>query len=75
MYGAFARAALGVPIAVLVGAIIQFIVPYLLPYQGPETSFLYRLFDALAENAILLMLAALAAAVLARSVVESNAGA
>jgi len=59
---------------VLCGAILQFIVPVFLPYQGPETSLLYRSFDALSENAVFIMLIAVAAGVLARAVVESDAG-
>lgn len=74
MWGAYIRAALYIAGGVLTGAILQFIVPYMLPYQGPEGSLLYRSFNAVAENAIFIMLIAVGAGLLARAVVESNAG-
>ena len=74
MFGAYFRAALTIPIAVLSAAILQWIGPMFLKYQGPESSPLYSGFSALIENALLIMLAAIAAAVLARAVVESQGG-
>lgn len=74
MFGPYIRGAITIGIAVLSGAILQFIVPYLLPYQGAEDSLLYRSFEGVAENAIFIMLVAVGAALIARAVVESNAG-
>lgn len=74
MFGAYARAGLTIPVAVLFAAILQWIGPMFLPMLGAETTPLYRGFAALVDNALLIMLVAIAAAVLARAVVESNAG-
>ena len=74
MFGVYGRAALTIPIAVLIAAIIQFIVPFLLPYQGPEDGILYQSFAAVAENALFIMLAAIAAGVLAAAVAQSGPG-
>lgn len=74
MFGAYIRAGITIAIAVLSAALLQFIVPFLLPYQGPEESLLYQSFSALAENALVIMIVAIGAAVLARAVVESRMG-
>jgi hypothetical protein len=74
MFGAYLRAALTVGVAVLSGAILNFIVPFLLPYQGPEDGMLYQAFAAVANNGLFLMLVAVAAGVLAAAVKESGAG-
>jgi len=74
MFGAYIRAGVTVGIAVLSGAILNFIIPFLLPYQGPEDGLLYQLFATLGDNAVFLMLIAVAAGVLAAAVKESNAG-
>ena len=74
MFGAYIRAAMLLGAAVLVGAILQFIVPFLLPYQGAEDGLLYQSFQGIADNAIFIMLIAVGAGLLARAVVESNAG-
>jgi hypothetical protein len=80
MFGAYLRAALTIGVAVISAAVFQFIVPYLLPYvaaQGVEDSnqtMLFNLFSALSDNALLIMLAAIAAGVLTRAVVESGPG-
>lgn len=74
MFGAYLRAGITIGIAVLSGSILQFIVPFFLEFQGAEDSLLYRSFEALAENAIFIMLIAVAAGLLARSVVESGPG-
>ena len=74
MFGAYIRAAITIGVAVLSGAILQFLVPFFLPFLGPEGSMLYRSFDGIAENALFIMLVAVGAALLARAVVESNAG-
>ena len=75
MFGAYIRAALTVGVAVLGAAVLQFMVPYFLQFQGESDSLLYRSFEGLAENALFIMLVAIAAGVLARAVVESNMGA
>ena len=72
MFGAYLRAALTVPVAVLAAAILQWVGPMFLPYVGPESGPLHAAFTALFENALLIMFAAIAAAVLARAVVESD---
>jgi hypothetical protein len=74
MFGAYLRGALTIGVAVLSAAVLQYVVPYLLPYQGPEDSMLYTGFATLADNAIVIMLAAVAAGVLTRAVVESGPG-
>jgi len=72
MFGAYVRGGATIVIAVLVGALLQFIVPMFLPYLGPDDSLLVQSFSALAENAVFIGLIAVAAGVLARAVVESN---
>jgi len=74
MFGAYIRAGITAAAALLCGALLQFIVPFLLPYQGPEDGLLYQSFAAVAENGVFIMLIAVAAGLLARSVVESRAG-
>jgi len=73
MFGAYARAAITIPIAVLLSSILQFIVAPMLDYLGPESSLLYRSFNGLAENALLIALLAIGAGVIARAVTESRA--
>jgi len=72
MFGAYIRAAITIGVAVLSAAILQFLVPFFLPFLGPETSLLYRSFNGIAENALLIMLVAVGAALIARAVVESS---
>lgn len=74
MFGAYVRGGLTIGVAVLAAALLEYIVPFLLPYQGPESGLLYRSFSFLGENALFIMLVAIAAGVLARSVVESGPG-
>lgn len=74
MFGAIARGALTIPIAVLVSGIIQFTTPFFLPYLGAQDSLMYRSFDYIGGNALFIMLAAIAAGMLARAYVESNPG-
>ena len=74
MFGAYVRAGITIGIAVLSAAILGFILPFFMPFLGPEEEILYQSFDALQEWALFIMLAAVAAGVLARSVVESGVG-
>lgn len=74
MFGAYIRSTITVGIAVLTAAILQFITPYLLDYQGPSDGMLYRSFEGISENALFIMLLAILAGLLARAVVESDAG-
>jgi len=74
MFGRYFRGAITVGVAVLSAAILNFIVPFLLPYQGPEDGFLYQSFAAVADNALFVMLIAVAAGVLAAAVKESQTG-
>lgn len=74
MFGRYARAALTIPVAVVSAGILEFITPFFLPYVGAESSLLYRSFDWLGSNALLLMLVAVAAGVLAGAVAESTPG-
>jgi hypothetical protein len=80
MFGAYLRAGLTIGVAVLSAAVLQFIVPYLLPFVGAtgveesNQTMLYSTFAAIADNALLIMLAAIAAGVLTRAVVESGPG-
>ena len=74
MYGVLLRAPLYAGAAVLIGGVLEFIMPFILPFLGPQDAMLYRSFDAIAEYGLLIMLAAVAAGVLARAVVESNVG-
>lgn len=74
MFGAYARAGLTIGVAVLSAAILEYLIPFFLPYQGPESSLLFRSFSFLAENALFIMLIAVAAGVLTRAVVESGPG-
>lgn len=72
MFGAYARAALTIAFAVLIAAVLQFVVSPLLAFLGPESSLLYRSFNGLAENALIIMLIAVGAGVIARAVTESG---
>lgn len=72
MFSAYVRGALNVGAAVLVGAILQFIVPYLLPYQGDSDSLLYSSFEAISENAILIMLVAVGFTLIVQASIERN---
>jgi len=74
MYGALIRAGLTVVIAVFAGGLVEWLVPFFLPYQGGESTLMYQSFAWLGENAMFVMLAAVAAGVLARATVESNLG-
>jgi len=73
MFGAYARAALTLAFAVLIASVLQFVVSPLLGFLGPESSLLYRSFNGLAENALLIMALAVGAGVIARAVTESGA--
>jgi len=74
MFGAYVRAGLTIVIAVFSAALLEYILPFFMPFLGAEDSLMYRSFDWLGENALMLMLAAVAAAVLARAYVESTPG-
>lgn len=74
MFGKFVRATLTIGACVLLAAIMRFIVPYLLPYQGASDSLLYRSFTGITDNVLLIMLLAIGAGILARAIVESDAG-
>jgi hypothetical protein len=74
MFGAYGRAGLTIPIAVFAAGFLQYITPFFLPFMGPESSLLYRSFDYLGGNALIIMIVAVAAGVLARATVESNPG-
>jgi hypothetical protein len=74
MFGAYIRAVLTIGVAVLTAAILQFIMPRLLPFIGPQDSYLVKAFTGISENALLIMLAGIAAGLIARAVVESKTG-
>jgi hypothetical protein len=74
MFGAYIRAVLTIGVAVLAAAILDVVGGFLLPYQGTSDNLLYRSFAGVIDNALFIMLLAIGAAVLARAVVESNAG-
>ena len=74
MFGAYVRAGITIAVAVLAAAILGFLIPFFMPFMGPEDELLYQSFEALEEWALFIMLAAVAAGVLARSVVESGVG-
>ena len=74
MFGAYVRAGITIAVAVLAAAILGFFIPFFMPFMGPEDELLYQSFEALEEWALFIMLAAVAAGVLARSVVESGVG-
>ena len=74
MFGVYIRAAITIGIAVVSALILQFIVPFLLPYQGPEDGLMYQSFDTLADNALFIMLLAVAAAVMAGAIRQSGRG-
>lgn len=73
MFGRYARAALTIPVAVLCAGLMEYILPFFLPYMA-EGGLLYRSFDWLGSNALLLMLVAIGAGVIAGAAAESNAG-
>lgn len=74
MFGDYIRGAITIGIAVVSALILQFIVPFLLPYQGPEDELLYQSFSSLADNALFIMLLAVAAAVMAGAIRQSGRG-
>jgi len=74
MFGDYIRGAITIGIAVVCALILQFIVPFLLPYQGPEDELLYQSFSSLADNALFIMLLAVAAAVMAGAIRQSGRG-
>ena len=74
MFGAYARAALTIPVAVLMGGLLEFVIPFFLPLLGSEDSLLYSSFDFLAGYGVFIMLVAVGAGVLARAYVESTPG-
>lgn len=74
MFGAYARAALAIPIAVLMGGFLEFVLPHFLPLMGSEDGMLYSSFDFLGEYGVFIMLLAVGAGVLARAYVESTPG-
>jgi hypothetical protein len=73
MFGRYARAALAIPIAVVCAGILEYILPFFLPFMA-KGGLLYRSFDWLGSNSLLLMLVAIAAGVLAGAAAESNPG-
>jgi hypothetical protein len=73
MFGTYLRAALTLAFAVLMAAVLQFVLAPFMDYLGPESSLLYRSFDALAENALFIMALAVGFGVIARAVEESAA--
>jgi len=73
MFGAYVRAAATLAFAVLAAAVLQFLIAPFLDFLGPESSLLYRSFNGLAENALLIMALAIGAGVIARAVTESGA--
>lgn len=75
MFGAYARAAVAVPVAILIGGIVEYAIPFFLPLMGSESGMLYSSFDFLSQNSIFLFLVAIGAGVLARAYVESTPGA
>ena len=74
MFGAYVRGALTIVVAVFSAALLEYLTPFFLPFVGAEGSLLYRSFDWLGGNALLIMLVAIAAGVLARAAAESNPG-
>ena len=74
MFGAYGRAALAIPVAVLMGGFLEFVLPFFLPFMGSEETMLYRSFDFLTDYGVFIMLIAVGAGVLARSYVESTPG-
>ena len=74
MFGAYGRGALTIPVAVFSAAFLEYLTPFFLPFVGAEGSLLYRSFDWLGGNALIIMIVAIAAGVLARAAAESNPG-
>ena len=74
MFGAYARAGLAIPIAVLLGGILEYALPFFMPLMGSDQTMLYRAFDFLTEYGVFIMLLAIGAGVLARAYVESTPG-
>jgi len=74
MFGGYIRAVLGIGAAVLVASLLSFIALFFLPFLGPPDAMLHRSIKGIVDNALFIMLIAIGAAVIARAVVESNAG-
>lgn len=74
MFGAYIRAVLTIGVAVLAAAILETVGGFLLPHVGAQGGYLYKAFNGLIENALFIMLIGIAAALIARSVVESKSG-
>lgn len=74
MFAAYLRAAVAVLVAALLAAVLSFMLPYFIDLMGPEDSLMVRSFEAIADNALLLMLAGIALFLIVRAVVESSMG-
>ena len=74
MFGRYVRGGLTIVVAVFSAALLEYLTPFFLPFVGPEEGLLYRSFDWLGTNALLIMLVAVAAGVLAGAAAESNPG-
>lgn len=74
MFGAYIRAVLTIGVAVLAAAILETVGGFLLPHVGAQGGYLHTAFSGVIDNALLLMLAGIGAALIARAVVESKSG-
>lgn len=74
MFGAYLRATITVGIAVLSAAILQMVLNFFLPLIGSDGEYLYDIFGGVSDYALFIMLLGIAAGIVARSVVESDAG-
>jgi hypothetical protein len=74
MFGGYIRPVLNIGAAVLVASLLSFIALFFLPLLGPTDAMLHRSIKGIIDNALFIMLIAIGASVIARAVVESNAG-
>ena len=72
MFASYMRAAVNLAFAVLLAAILGFVLQFFIPMMGPEETLLRRSFESLHTWMLFLMIAAVLASVLFRSVIEGR---
>lgn len=74
MFGDLVRAALSIPIAVLVGKLLEWILGFILPLYASEDTNLYAALSAVQEHAIFIMLIGIGASLIARATIKARVG-
>lgn len=72
MFTSYMRGAVNLAFAVLLAAILGFVLQFFIPMMGPEETLLRASFESLHDWMLFLMIVAVLASVLFRSVVEGR---